>query len=489
MGLFNPGTLAGYQERSLESEREKLASEEARRKNLAGMYERLSQDESLRPEVKSEYEQRLATIYLTPFDKKLPKDYDRLITEVPTGIEQPKPGQTLSIPPSEPPSDLPPLLQSLDLPGSEVQAPGGPSRQPARYTYDEMLNRQLGALGQELNLRGDIGLEQQLAERAAIPENPQLVEGKTGAGTLSFFDRDPRTGQVKLVEGMQPTMSGTITTAPGTTSGANLIDQFPTDLVGNPTDPEQEYKIRLRGEEPVGIIPVTASEPLVQVFQPDGSVAYVPRSQAAGSSAPRTTYDLSGMPSTGGQTGMSMGAPPTVSDATQAEIAGTRQAVTDIDQIIPQIVSMEETFGPLAGRVTLAEVERLGGMGATKDQQELAIDLRRLVMTQAFENGGKQLTPTEKEEFLLLLPKLSDQLDLAMTKAVAAREYLANKYQNRLDVMPVRQRGQLNAPPLPALAGTRVYVIDGDGNRFSIPAEQLEDFLESTEGQGFRRVQ
>jgi hypothetical protein len=186
------------------------------------------------------------------------------------------------------------------------------------------------------------------------------------------------------------------------------------------------------------------SEPLYPVFE-NGKVVYKPRSQAAGMEAPRTVYDAQGNPTTGGMP-VSLTPPPSIPEGTQTSLTGWKLAIDQIDKdIIPQIQKMKESLGPLTGRITLAEITKLGGLGASKEQIQLATDMRRLLMSQAFAEGGKQLTPTEKEEFVALNPALTDTFDQAMIKAQRARDYLDRRYKTRLEVMPARQRGQLPA--------------------------------------------
>lgn len=485
---FNVGTLIGYSDRQREVADEKRESERNRRSGLAGMFERLAQDESLRPEVRNQYEQRLATVLLTPEEKKLPRGIEAIVTEVPTGI--PQQGKGLATPPQEfPATQLPegiPPLPGMELPGASMQAPTGPASMPARFTPEEVATQERQALRRQLEMQNELGIQDTLNRRRRVPAEPEMVAGELPDGSAYYANRDPLSGEFtdpatgEDLPGFAPMMGGTTVAAPGQTMGSQLGGAFDTDMAGNPVEPDQFYKVfrNSRSNQVVGVLPTVYSEPTVQAYIPGVGVQNIPRSAAPGTAAPRTAFDLSGMPTTGGDVGISLTAPPTVPEATQADIQSTRQAVQELDTIIPELQGYQGRLGPLLGRVTLAEINSLGGMGASTEEIALAQRLRRLLMTQAFENGGKQLTPTEKEEFIALNPALTDTFPQAITKALGARQYLVDKYKGRLEIMPVRIRGQLPVPAeLPPLPGApdRVRVRGPQGQIGTIDRSELED--------------
>ncbi len=185
-------------------------------------------------------------------------------------------------------------------------------------------------------------------------------------------------------------------------------------------------------------------EPLYPVVQ-GNQIVYRPRSQAAGQAAPRTLYDPQGMPSVGGNQGMSTTPPPTIPATQQNRISGFTVALKqagDIQDILNQ--NPEQAFGPVAGRVTLAEIGKLGGMGASQKEIEIATRLQRFLSSQAFADGGKQLTPTELEQFALVSPALTDTLPTALTKTRLSIQFLKDRGKADFDVMPPRQKQQLS---------------------------------------------
>lgn len=161
-----------------------------------------------------------------------------------------------------------------------------------------------------------------------------------------------------------------------------------------------------------------------QTLNPDtGKVEYTPRVSSSGSMAP------------GGN----------VSAVTQDMLSGYMTEVRQMDNIMPQLKKQAASLGPLAGRVTMAEVGSLSGLGATKEQIALATDLQRALMSAAFANGGKQLTTTEKAIFETLLPSLKDTFQQAVIKAERARQYLLDRGKDRMGTMPVNEFSKM--PP------------------------------------------
>lgn len=188
----------------------------------------------------------------------------------------------------------------------------------------------------------------------------------------------------------------------------------------------------------------------IEGYKPDGTpiIKYGAPGDVIGKEPPKTIFAPGGETSLGAAQGYSTTAPPAVPEGTQISLAGWTQAIGLLDEIMPQLEAGKAGLGPLAGRVKLAEINRLGGMGATTQQIQLATDLRRLLMSQAFAEGGKQLTPTEKSEFIALNPALSDTFAQAIVKAQRSRKYLQDRYQIRVKFLGPRQQPQVpGAPP------------------------------------------
>ncbi len=176
-------------------------------------------------------------------------------------------------------------------------------------------------------------------------------------------------------------------------------------------------------------------------------VVYADRAGAIGQSAPRTLYDAAGNPSVAGQEGRSTSAPPMPSGTAQQRLSGFKIALDqakDISALLDPKNNPNALFGPLAGRVTLAEVSKLGGMGASPQQVELATRLQRFLSSQAFADGGKQLTPTELEQFRAVSPALTDTIEQAVLKTRLALEFIQKRGQADIDVMPPRERAQFS---------------------------------------------
>lgn len=217
--------------------------------------------------------------------------------------------------------------------------------------------------------------------------------------------------------------------------------------------------------------PVYTLYPVVTGTNSDGSprVQYLSPAQAQGMQQAKTMYNTAGVGSTAG-TPFTTSPPPVVPEGTQINLAGWAHSIQQIESIEQQLDQAEANLGPLLGRITLAEVERLGGFGASEAEIQLATDLRRLLMSQAFAEGGKQLTDTEKIEFAATNPAMTDTFPQAIIKARQAKKYLADRYNIRVQTLGARQRPQVPAAPpkaggaaAPAAGTAPKVVIHPDG--------------------------
>ena len=199
--------------------------------------------------------------------------------------------------------------------------------------------------------------------------------------------------------------------------------------------PEQKVKARANAKKMMDI----NGEPLYPVVVGD-NVVYMKRSEAAGQAAPRTIFNEQGLPSVAGKPGVSTVPPPLIAASTSEQLgnlATVREMFSDVEPLLTGVL------GPATGRVKLAEVNKLGGLGASPAEIDLANKLQRLVTTQAFQNGGKQLTETEYAQFKKLSPGLDDTIAQAAIKTKNAIAFLDLTLRNRIKYMSPRQRAQL----------------------------------------------
>lgn len=204
---------------------------------------------------------------------------------------------------------------------------------------------------------------------------------------------------------------------------------------------ERELGRLLTSEETIKLQrDLAGGDPLYPVITGNG-IVWTPRGSAAGQSAPRTLYDEGGMPTTGGQQGVSTTPPPPPSDATQTQIAGFKTSVNVLNSVKRLLDNPSyATLGPIAGKIKLAEINKLGGTGATPQQIELATKLKRLIATQAFADAGKSLSEHEKELFTAVNPSLDDTLETAIVKTRESLDFINQRFRDRISVMPERQR-------------------------------------------------
>lgn len=193
------------------------------------------------------------------------------------------------------------------------------------------------------------------------------------------------------------------------------------------------------------------TEPVVQIFDPETQqVTWVPRSQAIGRPAPRTTFDETGAPHTGG-TAASLNAPPTVPTETQEKLRAYDLIDAQVTPIAQQIERIKSNLGPIWGRISKFEVAKLGGWGVDAKTQEAITRMRRLMSTQAFAEGGKQLTGIEKAEFEAILARPEDTPELIMQKLKLLTEFTGQKRDAIYRYLPPRVRAQV--PPQRSSSG------------------------------------
>lgn len=144
----------------------------------------------------------------------------------------------------------------------------------------------------------------------------------------------------------------------------------------------------------------------------------------------------------------------TVPQTPMERLEGIKTALQLTENVLPKL-NKKATFGPIAGRIKLAEINKLGGLGASAEDIDLANQLYRIVTTQAFSNGGKQLTITELAVFEKLNPMLNDTLDKALIQTKNSIEYLRLKQKNIWDTLTPRQQ-EVVPNYKPTLEGIRI---------------------------------
>jgi hypothetical protein len=149
---------------------------------------------------------------------------------------------------------------------------------------------------------------------------------------------------------------------------------------------------------------------------------------------------------------------PSIPMGAQGELSGLANAIQQVEPINALIQRIgpgrEGVLGPLRGRAIGSIVaEQLGGMGLDQSTIELVTRLQRLITTQAFADGGKQLTPTEYAQFLKLNPSMADDVEQAIVKTKLSDEYLRTRLGNRIRAIPQQQQYQVD-PTFQRLGGT-----------------------------------
>lgn len=199
--------------------------------------------------------------------------------------------------------------------------------------------------------------------------------------------------------------------------------------------PVYEDRSKAIGKPATGIV----GEPTVLVMEGNTPV-YRRRSDAIGKPGVRTVFDIHGNPTTGGAEGVSLTPPIPVAASVGDQIYGLKTSVDALSDLQPLL---KGTLGPALGKVKLFEINKLGGLGATAAEMNLASLLQRAITQQAFSNGGKQLTITELQQFTSMLPKMDDTVLNAAIKARNAIAFLERSLRTRIDTLSPVQRGLL----------------------------------------------
>lgn len=435
--------LAGFAEAGHAHNTNLLQLQYEQAKDLGEKYFQIAQDPNTPPEVSEEASNRVIGLHTLAPGKKIPKEWTDFTFVVqpkpmaPTNIAavpSPIPGlpnigeaQTIAPPPQAPPhmvnmgTKIPYEEQTARIAARTKATSDASYHPPVDTNQSEYELYKAAAAGDPVAIKA-IQMKQSndLALHPTPPPKSDTSISEVELAIQAAGDpNDPKTVQAQRAMDILQKAKAAGTSKSDTDKYAEL---FVKKTNGTATPDElttlkaYEAKAALAG-----------SGMMLPVQQPTGPVVYTPRAKAEGQAAPRGE----------------------VSEAAQSNLGGWKQEVDAIDQLMPTIKSMSKEFGPLGGRVTLAQIEQMGGLGATKEQINLATELRRLLTSEAFANGGKQLTDTEKVEFQALLPHLSDTFTSAVTRAEVARKYLLSKGKTRLEAMPVGQFNQMQ----PALRG------------------------------------
>lgn len=158
-----------------------------------------------------------------------------------------------------------------------------------------------------------------------------------------------------------------------------------------------------------------------------------------------------------------------IPQGTQQELSAFVNNYTNL-HTLDQALKRTPVQGPVLGRITLGQADKLGGMGLSPDTIDVVNRLKRAVAEQAFEKGGKVLTPTELEVYSTsYVPAMTDTVQQAAVKAKNALQFLKNAYASKMAVMPERQRQQLPGSLEEAVTSSIRYGGTGVGDT-DIPA-------------------
>jgi hypothetical protein len=162
---------------------------------------------------------------------------------------------------------------------------------------------------------------------------------------------------------------------------------------------------------------------------------------------------------------------PALDPTTRTTLAGWDLALDGLNKVVPQLQSLKSQLGIIPGNITLGEINKLGGMGASKEAISLATRLERLLMSQAFAEGGKVLTETELSFFKKINPHLTDTFAQAITKAQESLDYIASRRALAVRLLNPQQRSLV--PPAPFDMTDQPPLPNGGGQVIDSPTIRL----------------
>jgi len=145
--------------------------------------------------------------------------------------------------------------------------------------------------------------------------------------------------------------------------------------------------------------------------------------------------------------GLSKPASP-LSQGTQQQLSGLLTSTKKMANIEKNLkTGVYKTLGPVAGRITLAQASPSGlnNFGLTPTQIKMVVELKDALMDKSFGEGGKQLTPTEKEMFGWVEPLPNDTLESAIIKAANHLKTASMAIKSRWSTIDPKQRKRLGS--------------------------------------------
>jgi hypothetical protein len=160
-------------------------------------------------------------------------------------------------------------------------------------------------------------------------------------------------------------------------------------------------------------------EPLVQVQQEDGSVVWLPRSQAAGKTAPRGLGGGANRPVTSGDAG---------------RLAELQTSLDDV-KVLRGTVGTDGATGmfPQIGAALPNAITEYTGIGAGAKSRQAVIDRVRQVIGKALEGGV--LRKEDEVKYTKILPTISDPDDVVETKLNGLDAAIQQRYERQLEAM------------------------------------------------------
>jgi hypothetical protein len=187
------GILSGLGEAHRTRQKNIFDQEVERRSKYEQFLQKASTDPAYRPEAQNQFAELYSTLIQTPYEKKLPKDFERQVTDALTSVEG-----SMNLQQGGPPQ----VSRAGALPSQSDQpiAPPGQfkGKMPTRFSADEKFAEAMRLLNAQLQARSGVELETERQKLAMQPEEAFAFGQESGLATRSGkVLREPATAPEK----------------------------------------------------------------------------------------------------------------------------------------------------------------------------------------------------------------------------------------------------------------------------------------------------
>lgn len=126
------------------------------------------------------------------------------------------------------------------------------------------------------------------------------------------------------------------------------------------------------------------------------------------------------------------------------KILGMAETRKQIQELLPNLEKIKSRIGPLAGRISLAELEKAGGsFGLTPEEMTVLNQINTLLKTETFRNAGQAVSIGEKKLAQSNLITPLDGIELALVKGKELDRIFSRDMTRRVMSLPAAGQRQM----------------------------------------------